>query len=121
MATYKRFEDLEVWQSARGLCKALNDVINPDWFKIDKSIKDQIQSSSGSIMDNIAEGFERGSSREFVQFLGYSKGSCGEFRSQLYRALDKKLIDQKTHDDLMNLSESVAKQLRGFISYLNNQ
>jgi four helix bundle protein len=121
MATYKRFEDLEVWQASRELCSLLNGLIGDDWFKKNKSIKDQIQGSSGSIMDNIAEGFERGSTREFVQFLGYSKGACGEFRSQLYRALDSGLISQEQFENLSSKGESIAKQLQGFMSYLNKQ
>ncbi len=88
MATIKRFEDLEIWQDARELCKFINRLIERDKFKYNFSLKDQISRSSGSIMDNIAEGFERGGNKEFVNFLTYSKGSTGEVRSQSYRAFD---------------------------------
>jgi four helix bundle protein len=82
------FEDLEIWQEARELCK----VIRKFTFRVpcnhDFRFRDQINASAGSIMDNIAEGFERDGNKEFSQFLSISKGSCGETRSQCYRAYD---------------------------------
>ncbi len=78
----------------------------------------QIEGSSGSIMDNIAEGFERGTRAEFIQFLGYSKGSCGEFRSQLYRALDRNYITQTDFDELYILVVRVSTMIQKFIQYL---
>jgi four helix bundle protein len=86
MATIKRFEDILSWQKARELNKFIGDIIDKGKFKRSYKLIDQIEGSSGSIMDNIAEGFERGGNKEFIQFLYISKGSCGEFRSQLYRA-----------------------------------
>ena len=81
MATIKRFEDLEIWQEARRLSKIIHKISIETDLKTDFKFREQIKSSSGSVMDNIAEGFERGTRAEFIQFLGYSKGSCGEFRS----------------------------------------
>ena len=86
MATIKRFEDIISWQKARELNKLIGDITDLGKFKRSYKLIDQIESSSGSIMDNIVEGFERGGNKEFIQFLYISKGSCGEFRSQLYRA-----------------------------------
>ena len=92
MATIKTFEDVESWKLARQLCIAIGKHIDAGQFKKNFRLIDQMEGSSGSIMDNIAEGFERGMRGEFIQFLGYSKGSAGEFRSQLYRAADRGLF-----------------------------
>lgn len=69
-------------------------------------------------MDNIVEGFERGTRAEFTQFLGYSKGSCGEFRSQLYRASDRKYLNQKQFDELYLLAVRISAMLQKLIEYL---
>ena len=79
---------------------------------------DQIEGSAGSIMDNIAEGFVRSGNRQFLQFLYISKGSCGEFRSQLYRAVDRKYIQQTEFDELYELAKQIIVMLQKFIEYL---
>ena len=93
------FEDLDIWQDARELCKIIFSKTSVGPFVKDFRFRDQIKALSGSIMDNIAEGFERGGNKEFIQFLYTAKGSCGETRSQSYRAFDFEYI---TQDELNN-------------------
>jgi four helix bundle protein len=114
----ERFEDLEIWQDARVLCKYVFKTTIKEPFCHDYKLRDQIRASSGSIMDNIAEGFERDGNKEFVQFLSVSKGSCGECRSQSYRAFDYGYIEEDTLNELINDTTSLSKQIAGFISYL---
>jgi four helix bundle protein len=118
MASIKRFEDLPVWQLSRKLSLKIYEATKVGTFSKDFSLKDQINDSSGSVMDNIAEGFERGGNREFIQFLGYSKGSAGETRSQLYRALDRKHIDESKFNELHDDAVSVSNMIGGFMNYL---
>lgn len=88
MATIKKFEDLEIWQEPRRLSNEIKEIVLNSELKNDFRLRDQIKGSSGSVMDNIAEGFERDGNIEFRQFLSVAKGSAGESRSQLYRVLD---------------------------------
>lgn len=118
MATIKRFEDIESWKLARELCKKLGELIDNGNFKKSFRLIHQIEGASGSIMDNIAEGFERGSRAEFIQFLGYAKGSCGELRSQLYRAFDRNFLTQKEFDELYETSTHIGGLIQKFIAYL---
>ena len=118
MATIRRFEDLEIWQKARVFCGKIFRITNYDKFSKDFRLKDQIRASSGSVMDNIAEGFERSGNKEFVQFLYISKGSCGESRSQLYRAIDFEYIEKEEFDELMQDAVNLAQNISNFINYL---
>ena len=120
MATIKRFEDIGAWQKARELSKEIYAITKIGKFSKDYELKGQILKASGSIMDNIAEGFERGGKGEFIQFLGIAKGSCGEVRSQLYRALDREYIDKEKFNELYNFSDEISKMIKGFITYLNS-
>lgn len=120
MATIKSFEDIESWKKAREVCRLLGELINEGKFKNSFRLINQIEGSSGSIMDNIAEGFERGTRAEFIQFLGYSKGSCGELRSQLYRAFDRNFISEKEFEDLKILVLQISGLIQNFITYLQN-
>lgn len=118
MATIKRFEDLDVWKVSRNLCDKLGQIIDSNSLKRNFRLIGQIEGSSGSIMDNIAEGFERGTKNEFILFLGYSKGSCGELRSQLYGALDRRYISKEQFEELYLLAVRISTMLQKFISYL---
>ena len=118
MATIKRFEDLDAWKVSRELCDKIGEIIDSEAFKKNFRLIGQVEGSSGSIMDNIAEGFERGSRAEFIVFLGYSKGSCGELRSQLYRSFDRKYITKEQFDDLYLMMVRISAMLQKFISYL---
>jgi len=119
LGTINNFEDLEIWKDARRLCELIyqNCLQNDKFQRHDKS---QIDRASSSIMDNIAEGFEREGNREFINFLTMSKGSCGEVRSQLIRAYDRKYLDEEKFLKLKNESIEISKKLSGFINYLKN-
>ena len=118
MATIERFEQIISWQEARVLNKNLGNLIDESRFKKNFRLISQIEGSAGSIMDNIAEGFERGRNKEFVQFLYIAKGSCGELRSQLYRALDRNYITQKEFDNLSVHAMKISSLIQKFINYL---
>ncbi len=120
MATITKFEDLEVWQLARDLSKEIYSFTFIEPVKSDFRLKDQMRGSAGSIMDNIAEGFERGSKLEFINSLSYSKGEVGELKSQLYRCSDNKYINQEIFDDLYNKADKLTKKITAFITYLNS-
>jgi four helix bundle protein len=121
MATITRFEDLEIWQEARRLAKLIHLVAVETDLKNDFRFREQIKASSGSVMDNIAEGFERNGNLEFRQFLSIAKGSAGETRSQLYRALDCNYINQERFDVLKIDYENLSGKINNFITYLNKK
>ena len=116
----ERIEDLEIWQEARELCKLIFSVTSSEAFKKDFKFRDQIRASSGSIMDNIAEGFERGGNKEFMQFLFIAKGSCGETRSQSYRAFDFQYLSNEEYALLLEKTINLSKRISNFITYLKN-
>ena len=119
MPAIKKFEDLDIWQLARRLTQIIYSYTLKPGFAKDFSLKDQIKRSSGSVMDNIAEGFERGGKAEFIQFLSIAKGSAGEVQSQLYRALDYLHISKAEFDEAYQLSEEIKNKTGGLIKYLN--
>ncbi|MDR3133733.1 MAG: four helix bundle protein [Prevotellaceae bacterium] len=120
MATVNSFEDLEIWKMARSFCKEIFRITNYDLFSKDFRLKEQMRASSGSIMDNIAEGFERNGNKEFIHFLYIAKGSCGEIRSQLYRALDYSYINANEFEILIGKAKDISKSVNNFITYLKN-
>jgi four helix bundle protein len=121
MATWTKFEEIAVWQKSRFLSKAFFEIVkkSENGFEKDYALKDQMNRSSGSIMDNIAEGFNRGGVKEFIQFLSYSKGSVGEFQSQLYRALERGYVSNEVFEQFYNDAEEISKMLKGLMDYLN--
>lgn len=118
MSSIKRFEDFDVWKKSRVFADKIYKHSTVGAFANDYSLRNQINASAGSIMDNIAEGFERGGRKEFIQFLYYSKGSCGEARSQLYRAQDRNYITSEIFDELFSNAEEISKMLSGLTTYL---
>ncbi|MCD0466225.1 four helix bundle protein [Flavobacterium sp. ENC] len=120
MGKIQKFEDLEIWKLARLICQQIEFLIQNTNLKTNYSLKDQIDRSSGSIMDNIAEGFERNGNREFIQFLSIAKGSAGEVKSQSYRAFDKNLISEEQHLKLNETVELVKNKIGAMMNYLNN-
>lgn len=121
MATITKFEDLEIWQEARKLAKEVFILSKETDLKTDFRFKEQIKASSGSIMDNIAEGFERDGNLEFRQFLSVAKGSAGETRSQIYRLYDCEYISEEQFKDLKNKYENLSGKIKNFITYLNKK
>jgi four helix bundle protein len=119
MATVKRFEDLEIWKLARELCKVIYSFTLKELFYKEYSLKNQINSASGSVMDNIAEGFGRASKNEFITFLGFSSGSVCEVKSQLYRASDRLYITEEEFNKAYKIADDIEKKNGSLITYLN--
>ncbi|MHC1703433.1 MAG: four helix bundle protein [Tenuifilaceae bacterium] len=115
-----RFEELEIWKEARELYKFVFQITLREPFCNDFKFRDQIRASSGSVSDNIAEGFDRGGNKEFIQFLSISKGSCGEVRNQTYRAFDSNYIGKIECDDLLNRTEMLSRKTANLIKYLKS-
>ena len=116
--TVDKFEDLEIWKEARSLSKDIFQLTNRKPFRNDFKLKNQIKGSSGSTMDNIAEGFERDGNKEFIQFLSIAKGSCGETRSQSYRAYNYDYITQDELSDLRERCNQLNKKISSLMHYL---
>jgi len=116
--TINQFEEIEGWQMARLVCQEIYTITAETDLGRDFSLKDQMLRSSGSIMDNIAEGFDAGSNREFVRFLQYSKRSCSELQSQLYRCLDRQYFNETRFDELYEKVGDNRSKIGGFIRYL---
>jgi four helix bundle protein len=119
MATITRFEDLDIWKEARRLSIVIYSYTLDEMFTKDYRFRNQIRAAAGSVMDNIAEGFERSSRLEFINFLSISKGSCGEVKSQLYRAKDLKYVNDDAFSDAYLGYDKLASGIAGFIGYLN--
>ncbi|MBO5816737.1 MAG: four helix bundle protein [Paludibacteraceae bacterium] len=112
------FEDLRIWQNARELSKEIYRISRFTEFSKDYRFVGQITSAMGSVMDNIAEGFERDGNKEFFQFLSIAKGSCGEVRSQLYRAYDAGYIDEELFNTLLGKIRALSSSIFHFMNTL---
>jgi four helix bundle protein len=119
MATVQKFEDLEVWQMARKFATAIFHLTLKEKFLKEYRFNDQIKSSPGSVMDNIAEGFGRESRLEFINFLGMAKGSLSESKSQLYSAFDYNLISREILDAHLVEANIISAKIGAFMIYLN--
>ena len=120
MSTVSNFEDLEIWQLSRQQAVDIYQLYNQELFSKDWGLKNQINAASGSVMDNIAEGFERSGNKEFSNFLLISKGSNGEVRSQLYRAYDRKYLTIEKFQELKLKCLTLSKKITSFIKYLKD-
>ena len=118
MGKIQKFEDILAWQKARELTREVYAHSKTGAFAKDFGLKDQIQRASVSIMGNVAEGYDRGGDKEFIQFLSVSKGSCGEVKSHLYVALDQQYINPIQFNQLYNSADEVGRLLAGFMAYL---
>ena len=119
MSTVHRFEDLEIWQLARKLYQKISKHAEKIRSNHDYRFADQMKAAAGSIMDNIAEGFERNSRLEFLNSLSISKGESGELKSQLYRAIDDDYLNKIEFDELYEDTDKVSKKIANFVKYLN--
>ncbi|MDO9026260.1 MAG: four helix bundle protein [bacterium] len=119
MATFKKFEEVDIWKKSRELTKRIYEASRKGLFAKDYALGDQIRRASVSIMSNIAEGFNRGGNKELVQYLAIAKGSAAEIQSQLYVALDQQYISKEEFNDLYDLTDQIAAGIFSFIVYLN--
>ena len=117
---YSRFEDLPIWQEARKLAEDVYTVSRDGDFSKDFRLKNQIRDSSVSVMSNIAEGFENQTTKQFIRYLYIAKGSSGEFRSQLYVALDAGYLSKDEMNDFKQRAENISKQASNLIKYLED-
>ncbi len=118
MATFKRFEDIEAWKKARVYARKVYKISRSGEFGRDFTLRNQICSSTGSIMSNIAEGFGRDGNKEFLNFLSIAKGSAEESKSQLYIAIDQEYIDEITFNYLYNSAREIGLMIYGLMKYL---
>ena len=115
----QKFEDLPIWQEGRSLSKIIYEITPKSEFK-DFSLRDQMRRCAISFASNIAEGFERGSNKEFIQFLYIAKGSLGELRAQIYLAYDNRFVKEEEFHKLINYCYDLSAKTSNFIRYLRN-
>ena len=118
--TIKRFEDITAWQEAKNLCAQIYKLSDRKEVRKDFAFQNQIKRASISIMNNIAEGFERGSNKEFIHFLYIAKGSAGEVRSMIHLSKDLNFCTNEEATELEIQTTRISKMLSGFIAYLKN-
>ena len=118
MATFKKFEEIECWKKARELTRRVYEITANPAFARDFGLKDQIRRASVSVMSNIAEGYDRSGTAEFIHFLATAKGSAAEVRCQLYVAVDQGYIQEEHFNELNNLASETSRMLSGLMKYL---
>ena len=118
MAKIEKFEDIESWKLAREITKLIYTASSAGNFSKDFALVNQMRRASISILSNIAEGFERGGNKEFLNFLSIAKGSCGEVRAQLYVALDQNYIDEKQFKEISGKLSETGRMISGLMKYL---
>lgn len=120
MAKIQRFEDLEVWQNAMDLAVEVYKISATGKLYKDYGLKDQITRAAISISNNISEGFEYDNRKDFIKFLRYSNGSCGEVRNIINFLVRVNFIEDNIQKKMSEKLISLSKQLYGFINYLKN-
>ena len=121
MPMIKRFEDLQSWQKARQLANMIYDLTGQPRFAKDFQLRDQIRDAAGSVMHNIAEGFDSGTKPEFIRFLKIARRSASEVQSELYLALDRKYVTDKELEAAYNLATEAKRLINGMITYLRKK
>jgi four helix bundle protein len=117
---FRKIEDIEAWQLARVQARDIWVLSQQGTFSKDFRLKDQINAAAGSVMDNIAEGFGRGGTREFIQFLAIARGSAQEVKSQLVRAHDRQHLTTEQYGPLFRKSEKVVYQVHHLLLQLQS-
>jgi len=120
LSTWRTFEDIDSWTKSRDLCREIYSITKTGDFSHDFDLRSQIRKAAISAMSNIAEGFERSGTKEFIQFLAVAKGSVGEVMSQLYVAFDQNYITKSQFKQLYNLASETSKLIGGLMKYLKN-
>lgn len=118
MTKINRFEDLQSWQKARQLANYIYDLTERPKFSKDFKLRDQIQGAAGSVMHNIAEGFDSGTNPNFIRFLEMSRRSASEVQSELHLALDRKYITDENLNAAYSLATESKRLINGMIGYL---
>ena len=121
MSMIQRFEDLQCWQKARQLTNLVYDLADHPAFAKDFQLRNQIRDAAGSVMHNIAEGFDSGTRGEFIRFLKIARRSASEVQSELYLALDRKYITQDELQQAYGLATESKQLINGLINYLRTK
>ena len=120
MGGFRSFEEITAWQQGRELVREVYRVTSTGSFRKDYGLRDQIRRAAVSVVSNIAEGFERGGNKEFIQYLYHAKGSCGEVRTQLYVSRDLEYLSEDTFKQLRKLTIRTSELIWGLIRYLKS-
>jgi four helix bundle protein len=118
MAKVERFEDLKVWKHAIEIGLKIYELVETNLLAKDYRAKDQLIGAAISISNNIAEGFEYNSNRQFIKYLAIAKGSAGELRSQLFLTYGSNKISKQDYESLYIELIQISSELKGFITYL---